>query len=169
MRIESAAEFALRLSQRRAAEEARHLHERSSSALEEVSSEVQQLFVDLTAFVESSTSLLEKSDPLVIPTSHGIAIATRFGSAVIDWRHPYGHSLTDAAIYVKLFDGYVSVGDRRAGRTPTMLSDIEYKPKFDEQHMWRWIPDDGSRHLSTVELREHVLKELLRGIFSRSR
>lgn len=162
-RIESASEFGSRLSQRRAAEEARYLHERSSSALEEVSTEVEQLFADLTGFVNSNTSSLERCDPFVIPTNTGLAIATRFGSAVIDWRHPYRNSLTDAGIYVKLFDGYVSVGDRRAGRTPTMLSETEYTPKFDEQKLWRWMPDNDSRHLTTVELREHILKECCRG------
>lgn len=164
-RNETATEFLKRAATRKTDEEARRRHEDTAAAVREVDVEVKTLFADLDACIRDSSAELAQFDPFVIPTQLGIAIATRGGSLVVDWHSKYCDSLTESALYVKLYDGYISVGDRRAARTSELLSYTGYKSSLDVSHVWRWVPDDSSHPLTTAELAQHVLKQLFTRLF----
>lgn len=166
-KAETASEVLDRLARRKADEKARKAHEDSPQAVLEVAAEVTSLFGDLGAIIEARRDVLGRADPVVIVIPSGLAVATRFGSAVVEWRFKYRDSLAESGLYVKEFDGYVSIGDHRAARAPRLLSDVEFKPWFSVHRTWNWSPDDGSAALSTTELREQILKRLFEGIFTR--
>lgn len=166
--VESAAEYLHRLSERRTSESARRNHERSDAASDEVDAEVTEMFATLKMATETHAEVLRAFNPYFEPTDLGIVLTTRGGSIAIDWHQRYHRSLTDADLYVRTYDGYVSVGDRRAGRTPVLLSDVAYEPFFDVGQVWRWKPDDESRPLTSAELAEHALKQLFSTVFRES-
>ena len=101
-----------------------------------------------------------------LPLQHtGVAIATRRGSLVVRWLPEFSNSLQDATLSVEIYDGYVSIGDRRAAREGKVINKCHYTPSFDVGHVWRWIPKDLSRRYRSDELLENLLKQLFESVF----
>ena len=164
-RVETAAESLHRLSRRKEDAAARQQHARSASAVKEVEAEVKDMISEMRRTMEENEAVLRTVNPFLEATDNGIAIATRSGSLVVTWQLSYTDSLDDAGLYVKLFDGYIPLGDRRPARKPQTLSDFAYKPVLDDQWTWRWHPDNRSEPLTTTALRDDTLKRLFAIIF----
>ncbi|MGI8486129.1 MAG: hypothetical protein ACR2OU_17955 [Thermomicrobiales bacterium] len=167
-RAETPTELLTRLSQKKSSDDQRHRFQESEAGFDAVDAEVKAAVASLRRSRDEAVVPLQHTGTEAIDVNLGIALVSRFGSVLMEWSQQYHRSIDGAGLYIKFFDGYISVAGSRAGREGALLSDTGYKPKYDADFVWRWYPDDDGRALTTSELQDAILKRWFSEIFSRS-
>jgi hypothetical protein len=167
-RAESPAELLDRLAQKKVNDDQRRRFQASDAGFAAIDTEVAAAFTYLRNARNESSGQLNHAGTLAFDIHGGIALVSRFGSVLVEWYQEYHRTIDGAGLYVKFYDGYISVADHRAAREAKLLSDTGYRPQYNADLTWRWHPDDASRALTTSELRDAILKRWFAEIFSRS-
>lgn len=167
-RVETPTELLARLSQKKASDDQRHRFQESESGFDAIDAEIKGALAYLRRGQNEATGPLQHAGTQAIDVDRGVALVSRFGSVLVEWRQQYHRTVDGAGICIKFFDDYISVAGRRSGREGVLLSDTGYKPRYDPDFIWRWYQDDDARPLTTSELQDAVLKRWFAEIFKRS-
>lgn len=163
---ETAQEYAERMSQRAADVRSRAQHQASQPAVAEVRKEVDHILAELQQRFNELKPTLDAYSPFFMPLRRdGAAIATRNGTLKLLWEQRYTNTLDESVLSVDIYNGYISIGERRAMREGKLMTKGRYTPTYAAGGIWRWGSEDGKRSFTSDELVESVLKRFFDVVF----